>query len=640
MGVFRTHLWKEWREHRVVLASIAVAILVLTAGACWFLRRQAADLERLAPFFGLVGTTLAVLALTSELFAAEGRRDRFGFLRRTPGALGAAVAAKFVFYTFGAVLMAVFSMLAYAICVDAIVFQSPETVSPWVLISWPSYWAYAAAAFIAGFWCLLASTWLSRGAAGIGAGLVALTATVAPAWLLLRDQPRLPIAATAWWGIAIGLIVVPVLAASVSVLRGLRFLRTPWSAAWRGLVTVSLFAAPAYGYAMERQDAWIHFDPSQPEARIRDAYVSLDGRRAFVDATRGNGVRDAFGRDLLTRPWMVNLETGAWEVVGPVGSYLVPGDFWGGGYGTVSTYGCVGVSPPVGNGEQNIVTWRDANTGTPLRTLPGDVWTPDRIKQARADLRRTTSVRLPNGRPVWIRDRHVEYDGDDGQVHSVAMPVAAQSMYPILGGWRAQWRDGQHWSNGLLIPTDDGSLRYIASPPDAWFVAVLSPARFLLSLRSKATTRAGYLDWRTDGSEGAPVPSLDPTDIVIAGISDHEVLAMHSVAGSRSELRVVDVDTGATSPITGGDESSTPIRECYVVGHGSELIISTTTVNGVRAIGRWKPGTRVLVDSMVVPTDARILATIDGSKLFLVEGGRQLVRRTWGSTTREVLFPR
>ena len=435
MRAFRTHLWKEWREHRAVLAAIVVAISVLTAGACGFLRQQPLDLERLAPFFGLVGTALAVLALTSELFAAEGRRDRFGFLRRTPGALGAAVAAKFVFYTIGSTLTAAYSMLAYAVCVDAIVIQSPDVVSPWVLIAWPSEWAYAGAAFIAGFWCLLASTWLSRGAAGIGAGLVALTAVSAPAWLLLRDEPRLPISTMAWWGIAIGLIVVPVVAASVSVLRGLRFLRTTWSAAWRGLVAVCVFAAPAYGYTLERHRSWIQLDPNQPDLQMTDACLSLDGRHAFVNATKGDGVHDARWIDWMARPWLVDLDTGGWTVVGPNGSRISPGGGWAGDPDMLSGCRWVGVTPPSDQGEQCVTTWWDANAGTPWKTLPDDVCPPERTDRIRAELRRTTSVRLPNGRPVWIRDRRVEFDGEDGQIRSVAMPEAAQYAYPMFGGW-------------------------------------------------------------------------------------------------------------------------------------------------------------------------------------------------------------
>ena len=137
--------------------------------------------------------------------------------------------------------------------------------------------------------------------------------------------------------------------------------------------------------------------------------------------------------------------------------------------------------------------------------------------------------------------------------------------------------DGQRWSNAMFIPNDDGSLRHFVSPPDAWFVAMLSPDRFLLSFRTKEAGGYRYRVWRPDDAESTPVPGLEPTDPILAVISAHELLVTHSEARSRIETRIVDVDTGAVSPITGGDESGSPVRERYVVGHRSdgELIFST-----------------------------------------------------------------
>ena len=222
------------------------------------------------------------------------------------------------------------------------------------------------------------------------------------------------------------------------------------------------------------------------------------------------------------------------------------------------------------------------------------------------------------------------------------MPEAAQYAYPMFGGWLGQWKDGQRWTWAMLIPNDDGSLKPVLCPDDRHFVAMLSSTRFLLTSYSKTGTGRRYYVWRPDDAVETFVLGIDPMDSVQTVISEHELLVIRYDARNRTEARIVDLDSGAASEITDGSALESPIRERYVLGRRSdgELIFSTTTVDGRRTIARWKPSTRVLSDPTVVSPDARIVGYPDDSTVILLEGGRRLVRHTWGTSVRTVLFPR
>src|SRR5687767_7916663 len=103
MRTLLAHLRKEWREHRAVLLGIAVAIPFLLAVGCAASNELAQGLELALHCALAAGTSLTVLALSSELWTGEARRDGLALLRRTPRAVGFAFAAKSVFFlTFAA----------------------------------------------------------------------------------------------------------------------------------------------------------------------------------------------------------------------------------------------------------------------------------------------------------------------------------------------------------------------------------------------------------------------------------------------------------------------------------------------------------------------------------------------------------
>src|SRR6185369_5894554 len=104
MGLLKTHLWKEWREHRGICLAIALAFPILTLLFELVTMRLPCHgaLPAMAAFaaFGTVA-----FALFGESFAGEERRDTLAFLRRQPAGWAPPFFAKHLFLLLAAAVL-------------------------------------------------------------------------------------------------------------------------------------------------------------------------------------------------------------------------------------------------------------------------------------------------------------------------------------------------------------------------------------------------------------------------------------------------------------------------------------------------------------------------------------------------------
>ena len=89
-------LGKEWRDQRAILLGIILAVPSLTALAYYTFGDHLAtsNLRSIQMTFLAVSIGLVVFAVAGDLFAGENRRKTIHALRRLPGGMGSAFAAK------------------------------------------------------------------------------------------------------------------------------------------------------------------------------------------------------------------------------------------------------------------------------------------------------------------------------------------------------------------------------------------------------------------------------------------------------------------------------------------------------------------------------------------------------------------
>ena len=571
MRTFFAHLRKEQREHRVVLGAIAAAILLLTAGGAWIFRDRVYEIESGAIFYLGACTALTMLALSTELFAAEGRRDGFAFLRRMPRGLGAAFAAKVVFYVLACALTTAFGAATILLVTQVFggalairdLFEVLQALDVGPVLLLPGL------VTAVGLWILCLSLWVPRGAAAAGAALLLLAGLAVPVWLVLRANPAFPMPGAWVVGAAIGLVVVPLAAAAYGLLRGLRFARSPWAAAWRGLAVVFAVALPAYAAGNARLERWQDLEPDEPDVEIQGAVVARGGRFLYVNLARKDETilvrTDGYvAREPLTRPFRVDLDTGRAVPIGALGFAVesaatrLNAHTQHGGDGTA---GIVAVSQRPGH---EPTTWWDAARGERLKTLPAGVVTDDLVPALRADLKAGSSCRLPDGRAAWLFRGRLEHDDEGGRVVSEALPSDVTFRYGVYGV-------GPAW----LVWTATGSTKYLMAdargkpvlldrePVGEWNSRRLSIDRRLMQSGS------GWL--LVEGTTRTAVPVLGSQDEWVSPVDETHVLALRRTALTRRSLRFVDLQAGTASPAQGAPESFEYAQPVPRTGSGKTL---------------------------------------------------------------------
>jgi hypothetical protein len=652
MRAFFAHLWKEWREHRWILVAIAAAILLLMGGAAWLLGERASEFWRATPAVVAGGTALTVLALATELFAAEGRRDGFGFLRRTPRALGTAFVAKIAFFLCACAATALWSA-AMLVLFTRLVGGDAAVQTVLSDLDAPVTLLATAGAVTLGLWIVMTSTWVSRGATAAGAALLLLALVGAPGFWFLHENPEFPVPVALRTAVLIGLIGVPLVGTAWSLLRGLRFARSAWSPTWRGLLLVTAFAAPCYAAGAHRLQRWLDLAPDDEDAAFSDSYLGNNGRFLFLNVTRRPEYQLKPGEAPPMRPFRIDLETGEAVPLGPLGSHVgIPNDLYYAGWSTRR--------PPVSavyvmlihDGTSTLPTlrWIDADSGRLLKTLPWDVFTDEVRRPLRNDLRRMSSVRTPDGRPLWVFDGKVEHDGPDGTV-----------IHPLPRNVRAMWSDGAGWrgydsetKNYVWISGADPEGRPLVQPMPAALTRDAMPVYLRLDadryISRPHRTKANHLSpiwWLVAATTGTKVPllELDGLDSMVTLLHSGSVL-IHRGSNEKHKggPALLDPTTGAVReiawPLSGDCVAS--FEAAGRSGSANGLVFWATTEKGACAVCRLDPETGAVLSWVPVPpkTWGIYLGSTDEATGLFQMGGPSIRRITWSSGKLETLYPR
>jgi hypothetical protein len=636
MRAFFAHLWKEQREHRLMLGAIGAAILLLTAGGAWAFHDKVFVVDG-TPYYVAACTALTVLALATEMFAAEGRRDGFAFLRRLPRGLGTAWAAKVVFYVGACALTAAFGA-ATLLLVTQVDGGAPAVQQVLQSLDSDAVLLFPALVATGGFWILMVSLWVPRGAAAAGAAMLLLGALGAPVVLALRENSGFEVPRP--WALAAlgGAAALPLLASLLGLLRGLRFARNSWSAAWRGLALVLLVAAPCYAAGAARLERWSDLKADDPRVELIDGVVARGGRYAYMNlARRGEDIRTEHGRVTLTRAFRIDLSTGEATPMAPLGSSVrasVDALWLNAGLGS-RTFGTVAVQR---FSDPETLTWWDAERGVPLKTLPLRVISEDLVDRLRADLRDASPVRTPDGRRVWIFRGRMEHDAADGSVVSIPLP----------DGLTAGWSDGFGWSaydtigrsdDRMLVPDEAGRPTLVprARKRSEWPRLRLTARRYL----TRASNGGPWL--LVEGDAATPASALGIKDEPIDRVDATHALFWHGLDTKHRGLFVADLEAGTSSPValpagapqlltdgfrpavTRAGRKMFHLSDGYGQGAGYALFDAATN-----AFTSWTPGR---------DWGRRLLGIVDETTFVEAEGDR-IVRRTFGSSDREVLWPR
>ncbi|MCA8943533.1 MAG: hypothetical protein KDB80_13295 [Planctomycetes bacterium] len=301
------HLWKEWREQRLVIGVLAASMLLLAVAYGALAPRKYVPGD-VTVWFAILGLGAGYFVLVTELVPGEFRRRQITFLVRTPKALRHAWMAKLLTMFGGLASLAGLAFVCGSVClgvagVDAVQgVRTLGTVTDRVAVSW-----IVAALAIVACWSFTVSCWCGNGIASIGLTILLGGGVVAPVILVLASYhpPTSPgMLTNALWCCFVGGVV----ASGLSLVRGLKHggRRRAFAV---GSPVLFAFLLPAASWCVDRSMAFHDAKWTDESLRVRGGYLSDDGRRAFLTFTR-------WGMPLPSYSVVLDLETGDWQQVG------------------------------------------------------------------------------------------------------------------------------------------------------------------------------------------------------------------------------------------------------------------------------------------------------------------------------------
>jgi len=297
---FPRYLWKEWRDHRVVLAGIAIAVPALLVLARVLLPQKFVDDPILSQIGAWGSLAIATLALATDLVPGEARRGRLAFLARMPDGLRLAFRAKMAFLVLALAAAPVYGFVCGA-CLGGWHADGLEFVA-----------GYALLLLCAAPWIFAISCWLPRGALALPATALVLALAALPFYLLHLAFPGYRPLVDDAIGAAVFLAAGALFVAWFSFTRGYRHGGTFLSAGWRGLAASAVLLLPAYAYGGYRVHEWTAVDPAAPEFFIKQVQAGEGDRYLFVNAT----MKLRGGRQKAHHALVVDAKDGSWRRAG------------------------------------------------------------------------------------------------------------------------------------------------------------------------------------------------------------------------------------------------------------------------------------------------------------------------------------
>lgn len=305
MNTFSWHFWREWREHRFALITLAV---VLPLGT-WLLGLPLSRSTVNDPLFhaaaSLAFAIVALVVVGGELLGSERRGTGLSWLERLPSGLAVAFRAKLAFFLVTMTFVALYGYGAGWLvgCLrpahtggraghDLLLFQLLEVVLA--------------------LWTFAASAWALRGGLSLLAAALILAVIGYPIWRVIDAgyQPNVAEMCT------IAMILVPgaLVSAWLAFVCGARLGRGTLSATLYGLAPTLPMLALAATWSSLRLGEREIFDPLAVDFRIGGRLITQDGRTAFVIGSHqpGNWARDAMPQYVVR----VDLERGSFEKLG------------------------------------------------------------------------------------------------------------------------------------------------------------------------------------------------------------------------------------------------------------------------------------------------------------------------------------
>jgi len=680
MGPMKTHLWKEWREHRGICLAIALAFPVLTL-LCELVTMRLPSHGALPAMAALAAFGTVAFALFGEAFAGEERRDTLAFLRRQPGGWAPPFLAKHLFLLLAVAVLTAWTygmaaLLAWAfhgVAPDPIGAKGLETTVELLLllplwsiavsIAFPrSTIALPAAAFVLGVLVapiLVACAW----ARGGWAGLATATASWSSPLAVLRTSSD-----ALAWALRILVVAAPVVAA-LAFARGRMVERGRWRAAWIGGVAALALFTPGYAWTAMRVADFRRLEVHDPTFRIGLwSCVSTNGRFAYVNVW--NATDDAPPRlTVLPEPGVrpthalrVDLVDGTSHAIAAVGARV--GILGGATIHSCAPFVCIDdpaaamrpahFGPEAGRAhhDSRLVPLLDADTGAPFRADLDEAFASARDDAGARQQRLANALVLPDGGRAWIERGHVVRSDASGTVRALPDSDVTPSNRIVL--------TGSSFGHGVLLGRGEyydvlRERRFAVPEPLSvrWIHAgqcvVWNPVR--TSSRG-GVTGGEWLRWDPDARTVAPIVGLASDEKhleSIHGMADDGRLFVATVARPKAEpfaprLALLDPDTGARESIE--------LPEATRSWEGVAVFIQARTPSGVPVMSLADLGWKRVVFARFDLERRRFevantglaehveLVGCDSEDSILVNDGRRLLRAWFGRPGVEVVFPK
>lgn len=309
MTAFTSIVRKEAREHRLVLAILAALTVAISFAP--FLADvpgvRSSVLPCLVAAFGVLAVSLTVAPSLVPAESGEGLR----FLGRLPVRPRTVFLAKITFLTAAALALGSLGYGAAFLTRGLVAAADPSLRLKWLDV------AMIASPLVVGLWLVAITCLIPRPLAAIPAAAVAFVVIGAPIWWAFRG-PQVGSELAPCRGLQPSTSAVAALAvlAALAPLAGawLGFRRMLAGGAGSGrtalLVAGALacFALPAWGWSYWERWRYENVEPTDRDAEITEAYLSVDGSRAYLN------VKNTRRTDWMPYSFVVDLAAG--KVIG------------------------------------------------------------------------------------------------------------------------------------------------------------------------------------------------------------------------------------------------------------------------------------------------------------------------------------
>ena len=316
-AVFRSYLWKEWREQRKTLGMLALGLLLASGMILAGLEWAEYDPSLVYAWTTTLCVCGVMLTVGTDLFARERQAGQLHFLQRIPAGLKTAFRAKLTF--FGLVLA---GAAAYGLLLGVLSGLTFENGVPAVKTG-VLFWQFAALLLTAALWIFAVSTWVPSSVIATPVAVLFLLGICFPVWMVVHFTGlKIGHMGSAWqfrfpalviWPPLACLAVGALFAARMSFVQAAKHSRPRTFGVLFCVASGVLFFSPIYAWSGVVLSKWMN----RPY-RILDAYIADGGDAAFVNVERC----DIYGSGKLQSRSAILLELDSldWSRVGMAGS--------------------------------------------------------------------------------------------------------------------------------------------------------------------------------------------------------------------------------------------------------------------------------------------------------------------------------